>query len=97
MYGTLTAFILWYNMFSQSLTNKGFEINPYDLCVANKMVNGKPMTICWYVDDLKVSHVDPKEVKKMISTLEDKFGELNVKYGDEHTYLGMCHMHRLSR
>ena len=79
--------ILWYNMLSQSLTNKGFEINPYDLCIANKMGKGKQMTICWHVDDLKVSHVEPNEVKKMISTLEDEFGKMNVKYSDEHTTL----------
>ena len=38
------------------MENMGFEINPYDLCVANKMVSGHQMTICWHVDDLKVSH-----------------------------------------
>jgi len=51
------------------------------------MGKGKQMTICWHVDDLKVSHVEPNEVKKMISTLEDEFGKMNVKYSDEHTTL----------
>ena len=36
----------------------GFEINPYDPCVANKMVNGAQCTVYWHVDDLKVFHVD---------------------------------------
>ena len=89
MYGTLTAPILWYNLFSTTLTKMDFEINPYDLCVANKMFNGQQITICWYMDDLKVSHADPAEVNKIINELEDEFGTMNVNYGEKHTYLGM--------
>ncbi len=44
------------------LEEMGFEVNPYDPCVINKMVNGIQMTVMWYVDDLKVSHKDPIEV-----------------------------------
>ena len=43
-----------------------FELNPYDPCVANKMIGGKQITICWNVENLKVSHVDPKEVTKFM-------------------------------
>ena len=50
MYGTLTTPILWYQLFSDTLISKGFTINPYDLCVANKIVNDKQLTICWYAD-----------------------------------------------
>ena len=89
MYGTLTAPILWYKLFASTLIEKGFKINPYDLCVANKLVNKNQMTICWYVDDLKVSHVQQDEVKKMILELEEKFGKMSTVYGNNHTYLGM--------
>jgi hypothetical protein len=34
----------------------GFEINPYDPCMANKIVDGMQMTICFHVDDYKLSH-----------------------------------------
>lgn len=44
--------ILWYNLFIGTLEKLGFEINPYDLCVANKMINGKQCTVVWNVDDL---------------------------------------------
>jgi hypothetical protein len=57
IYGTMVASLLCYRKFAKSLTSIGFVINPYDLCVANKMVRGKQITICWHVDDLKVSHV----------------------------------------
>ena len=89
MYGTLTAPILWYQLFADTLTSRGFTINPYDLCVANKLVNDKQLTICWYVDDLKVSHEDETVVRATIDELEDEFGKMNVVYGEDHVYLGM--------
>jgi len=36
--------------------NMGFTINPYDPCIANKMVNGSQMSVRWHVDDLMISH-----------------------------------------
>ena len=48
----------------------GFRINPYDPCVANKMIGGKQLTVCWHVGDLKISCVDANEVTKMIQWLE---------------------------
>ena len=44
----------------QGTARYGFELNPYDPCVANKMVNGEQLTVCWQVDDLTSSHIDPK-------------------------------------
>ena len=45
IYGTMIASLLYYRKFCKSLTDRDFEFNPYDACVANKMVNGKKMTI----------------------------------------------------
>ena len=36
----------------------GFIINPYDPSVANKIDDGKQLTLRWHVDDLMISHVD---------------------------------------
>jgi hypothetical protein len=33
----------------------GFELNKYDKCVANKIINGIQSTIAWHVEDLKIS------------------------------------------
>ena len=52
MYGTLKAPLLWYTLFTNILEEVGFTINPYHNCVANKVINGKKFTICWYVDDI---------------------------------------------
>ena len=67
----------------------GFTLNPYDPCVANKMVDGKQCTICWYVDDNKISHKDPKVVDWVIKAIEDKFGKMTVTRGNKYTFVGM--------
>ena len=67
----------------------GFVINPYDRCVANKMVNGKQCTIVWYVDDAKVSHSEETVVRSVISDIEKHFGKMEATYGNTHDYLGM--------
>ena len=55
LYGTIQAAMLFWKNLSTTLKSWGFKINPYDWCVANKMVNGKQITIAWHVDDLKIS------------------------------------------
>ena len=63
-----------------------------DWCVANKEINGKQCTIVWHVDDLKISHVDPKVVDEIIASLNTEYGqvgEMTVRRGKVHDYLGM--------
>ena len=52
--------MLLYAQLVANMRGKGFELNPYDPCVANKMIGGNKMTVYWYVENLKVSHGDPK-------------------------------------
>ena len=89
LYGCLRSALLFWRLLSNDLIEQGFELNPYDPCVANKMVNGKQFTICWHVDDLKLSHVDPNVVTKELKRLEKKYGELKIKRGPKHEYLGI--------
>ena len=90
LYGTLKAALLFYTRLVKDLTDYGFEINPYDPCVANKVVNGKQLTIVWHVDDLKISHVDADEVTKVIDWLKGIYGDnMRVSRGKVHDYLGM--------
>jgi hypothetical protein len=75
-----------------------FEINPYGFCVANKTINRQQCTIAWHIDDLKISHVDPKVVTAIVNLLDAKYGQeivggkcapLTVNRGKIHNYLGM--------
>ena len=45
IYGCLESVILWYNIYITILKGIYFGLNPYDLCVANKIINGKQCTI----------------------------------------------------
>lgn len=66
LYGCLKSALLFYKKLVADLMEEGFELNLYEPCIANKMVNGKQFTIIWHVDDLKLSHVNEKEVTKMV-------------------------------
>ena len=53
------------------------------------MVNGEEYTICWYVDDRKISYVDSKIVDWAIENIEKQFGKMTVKRGKQHTFVGI--------
>jgi hypothetical protein len=90
LYGCIQSALLWWKLLSSTLIQEGFEINPYDPCVANKrMPDGTQCTICWYVDDLKISHVKRSVVDDVIRVIESKFGTMTKSFGNSHTYLGM--------
>jgi hypothetical protein len=97
LYGTMVASLLYYRKFTKSLSVRGFVMNPYEPCVWNKDVNGKQLTICFHVDDCKISHVDSKVLDQTINWLceeyksifEDGTGKMKVHCGKVHKYLGM--------
>ena len=89
IYGCVKSALLWYDLFSTTLKDMGFKLNPYDPCIANCVIEGKQCTIAWYVDDNKISHVDPKVVSMIIDKLEERFGMMTVTRGKEHVFLGM--------
>ncbi|GKY97397.1 hypothetical protein MPSEU_000698200 [Mayamaea pseudoterrestris] len=92
LYGTLRAARLFWEKLSAKLLEWGFEKNPYNPCVCNKIVNGKQITVGWHVDDLKISHVDVSVVDEFIAQMDEEFGKetpMNKSRGKVHDYLGM--------
>ena len=89
LYGCVQSALLWYELYSSTLIDMGFELNPYDMCVANSMIDSKQCTIVWYVDDNKISHVDPNVVTNVIQKIEGKFGKMSNTRGKEHEFIGM--------
>ena len=89
LYGCIKSALLWYECFTSCLMDLGFELNPHDPCVANKLINGKQCTIVWYVDDCKISHIDSKVVDDIINQIEQKYGKMTVTCGKRHIYIGM--------
>ena len=97
LYGIIKAALLYYQRFVRDLESIGFELNPYDPCVANKTVEGSQLTVVWHVDDLKVSHKHSHVVTKMAAWLKatyerlfsDGSGAMTLHRGQVHEYLGM--------
>ena len=88
----LMSGLLFYKKFRAAIEAKGYEVNPYDLCVANKMIEDKQHTLSWHVDDLKGSHVDSKVNDDFEVWLQKEFGQIKRitgTRGKRHVYLGM--------
>ena len=93
LYGTLRAARLFWQKLSKQLIDVwGFTPNNNDDCVVNITINGHQMTVVLHVDNLKVSHVNVKEVDKSILEMEEAFSAdapLSVSHGKTHDYLGI--------
>jgi hypothetical protein len=82
--------MLWWKLLTSTLVDEGFTVNPYDSCVANKiMPDGTQCTVCWYVDDLKISHVLKSVVEDIVKKIEERYGKMTITRGDKHNYIGM--------
>jgi hypothetical protein len=80
--GLLRSALLFYKKLVTDLESGGFVLNPYDLCVANK--------VSWHVDDLKVLYYDPAQVTIFREWLSKKYGMTVFTHrGKVHDYLGM--------
>jgi hypothetical protein len=97
VYGTMVVSLLYYRKFVKSLTDIDFVINPYDLCVANKMIEGEHMSVCFHVYDCKLIHRKTKVMYSMIEFLRQVYesifeggsGAMTVSRDKIHKYLGM--------
>jgi hypothetical protein len=89
LYGMIESALLWYTLYTEVLHKEGFKINPYDRCVANKVINGEQCTIGWYVDDNILSHVETSVVDSVINKIEGYFPGLVVERGKDLNFLGM--------
>ena len=68
---------------------KGFKLNPYKICVANKLANVKQCTILCFVDNNKVSHMEAEVVEYLMRYLTKNFGELLITRVKKHAFWGM--------
>ena len=90
LYEMLRAALLFYKRLRKDLKNMGFEINSYDPCMTNMMVNGAQCTVCWHVDDLNVSHVNEAVITAFLLKQADLYKErMKAHCGKVFNYLGM--------
>ncbi len=48
------------------LKSMGYVVNPYDPCIANKIVDEHRLTLQWHVDNLMISHVDMSAINDFL-------------------------------
>ena len=54
LYGLMRSALLFYKKLKKELEEYGLAMNPYDMCIANKVTkNGHQLTVLWHVDNLK--------------------------------------------
>ena len=90
LYVILGTALLFKKRLIKGLKNRGFEMNPYDPCVANMIVNNAQCTVCWHVNDLQVSHMDEMVVTTLLLKLADLYKRRMKTYrGKVFDYIGM--------
>ena len=94
LYGMMISSLLYYKKFRKDIESIRFHVNPYNPCVANRVINCKQHTITWHVDDLKSSLIDPKVNDQFLELIKkkhasDEISEVNVMHGNKHDYLAM--------
>ncbi len=89
LYGCINSALLFYQKLVGDLKSIGFKLNPYDPCVANKVICDHQCTICWHVDDFKVSHWDLIVVTGIVDWFKGIYGNVRCTRGRKHNYLGM--------
>ncbi len=66
LYGIIKSALLFYQKLVLEPKSMGFAVNPYDPCIANKIVGGHQLTLRWHVDDLMISHVDMSAINDFL-------------------------------
>ena len=92
LYGTLEAGRIWYNYFKNILVSKmGYKVSAHDDCVFNMFdSNGIIIsTIVIHVDDGFVTGSSEKTLDDFFDKLTAELGELTIRRGRVHEYLGM--------
>ena len=80
---------MWYKILSTKFEGLDFEINPYDRCVAKKIIEGTKCTMAWYADDNKMSHKNPAVISDIINKVKEHFGDLFFLIGNKNIFLDM--------
>ena len=74
LHGLLKSALSFYRKFVADVKDVDHELNDCDLCIANKIANGKQHTLVWHVDDVKASHIDPEVNDGFMQFVKDKCG-----------------------
>ena len=77
IYGIIYSALIWYDLFSTTLSYFGIKLNPCERCIANKVIDEHQFTMGLFVDNKKVSHMDENDNSMIDDMIEEKFGKLS--------------------
>ena len=80
---------LWYDFFSTTQSDLGLKLNPYERCIAKKLIDEHQCTIGWFLENNNVSHLDGNVNSIIADKIEKKIGKISVITGNKNTVLGM--------
>ena len=89
LYGCVQSAKLWYAHLRETLCSMGFERNPLDICVFNKVVDGKQCTICVHVDDMLITCEIDEVIDSVYAQLVERYKDVKIVRGPKVAYLGM--------
>ena len=77
----------WHAKFDSTIISYGFVVNNYNRWAYSKLVHGKCMIACFYVDDFLIFAHDLDLVNDVENFLSSKFGMKDL--GEAHVILGI--------
>jgi hypothetical protein len=89
LYGCIEVAHFWYLMLREKLEAYGFEENPAEPCVFNKLNNaGIQISLTLHVDDLLTTCMSETEIDQFFAYLRTQFPVITVHKGKMPSYLG---------
>jgi hypothetical protein len=90
LYGCVQSSRLWYERLRDDLLKIGFQINPHDACVFNRVSKtGNQITACIHVDDMMLTAKESQDIDDAIGELHQFYPSLSIKKDNKVNYLGM--------
>jgi Reverse transcriptase (RNA-dependent DNA polymerase) len=90
LYGCVESGRLWYDKLSRDLIALGYEKNPADECVFNRIeADGKQTTLIIHVDDMMITATTEARLDEIIEQIQRLYPNLSINRGKKLDYLGM--------
>nr|GEU72658.1 retrotransposon protein, putative, Ty1-copia subclass [Tanacetum cinerariifolium] len=73
LYGLKQSPCQWYKKFDTFMLSQSFKRPDYDICVYFKLLNGSPVYLLLYVDDMLIVATDKTDIEKLKGQLNNEF------------------------
>ena len=76
IYGTLEASLLFQEKLSKRWQEMGYQINEYNWCITNNIIDNKKCIVLWHINVLKASQIDPAIVSSVLDEINTEYGKI---------------------